>query len=324
MAPRHRFALKTSPEAITQGVVAVLRGEMSQMEAHRTYGVPRRTLQRYIDRIKADLDRHDHQAVRPVRGTEGRNSGRILAIPDTHDAPHRNKDRFRWFGRLAVDESVDAIEQIGDWASLDSINRHEGNETHRGRGKPSFDMDMASLDASFEAFDEGLGPQGRKIPRTVRLGNHEGRIWTFENLNPELFGMMRDRLTGIIEQWGWGWTPYGEFGQTFGVTFVHAPINAANKPSGGVNVASLAGKAALTDMFFGHTHRKNVRTEPKQGGDLITVIEGGCALPHGQVERYAGHGAHGWSWGVWVLDVIDGRIDDFKWHSMRSLERRYG
>src|SRR6185369_14876113 len=50
---------------------------------------------------------------------------KILAVGDCHAGPETPcKERFTWMGRLAADLGVDYVVQIGDFATLDSLNSH--------------------------------------------------------------------------------------------------------------------------------------------------------------------------------------------------------
>jgi len=55
----------------------------------------------------------------------------------------------------------------------------------------------------------------------------------------------------------------------------------------------------------------------------VSVVNVGCALPHGHVEDYAKHATNGWSWGVTMLGIENGQIVDHQFVSMSTLEDRY-
>ena len=77
-------------------------------------------------------------------------------------------------------------------------------------------------------------------------------------------------------------------------------------------------------LIYGHTHKFQIFNDAKIGlTDRITVVEGGCALPHGEIEHYALHSPTGWSWGVVDLTTQAGQILDVSFVSMLSLRRRY-
>ena len=51
-----------------------------------------------------------------------------LVIPDAHDGPEYNKDRFEALGNFIVENKPDNIVQIGDFMNLDSINFFDNNK----------------------------------------------------------------------------------------------------------------------------------------------------------------------------------------------------
>ena len=58
----------------------------------------------------------------------------VLAIGDCHDSPRLpDKRRFYAMGRYAKENKVDQIVQIGDFASIESLNRFDGNDTVKGQ-----------------------------------------------------------------------------------------------------------------------------------------------------------------------------------------------
>lgn len=249
---------------------------------------------------------------------------KVMVIGDAHDSPNLSKDRFRWMGRFANDERPEDIVQIGDFLTLDSLNGHIGNSTFNGRLKGTFLEDMASGNEAMSefssAFKAGYAPR-----RHVTLGNHERRAWLFEDFAPEVAGMMQVEITGLFEQNGWSWSPYGEFHFIDGVGFVHAALNRMGKTYGGKNAEMTICNDAIFDMVIGHSHTPRTWKAPKIGpGNFVTVVNAGCALPDGHIEEYARHNTTGWGWGLNILEIEGGHIVDSQFVSMATLEARYG
>lgn len=246
----------------------------------------------------------------------------VLVIGDAHDAPNIPKDRFRWMGRFAADRKVDHVIAIGDWFTLDSLCHHVDNATFNGRIKGVFLDDILSGKESLSTFDEGLA--GYAARKHVTLGNHEERIWKFENQNPEAYGVMSAEFTRILEVHGWTWTRYGQWHFLGGVGFTHAPLNKLSRPYGGKTLSPIANDAVF-DVVFGHTHNRNSISVPKLGPHQhVTVLNVGCSLPQGHIEDYASVSLTGWWWGVHVLTIKGGQITDIEAVSMRTLQERYG
>lgn len=249
---------------------------------------------------------------------------RVLAIGDAHDAPHIPKDRFYWMGKYAADSGVDWVVQIGDMFSFDSLNSHDANDTLKGKMKDPWRRDVQSAHDALGEFDRGLGSHACKKHETD--GNHDGlRPSRYENMHPEIDGMLTSEYDRLLHQYGWSHTPYGEYFFLGGVGFIHAALNRLNKTYGGKNAEATIANDAVFDHVIGHSHVKRDHTAPKLGpSQHVTVLNLGCALPWGHVESYMSHGAlTGWWWGCYELAISGGHITDFNAVSMLELERRY-
>jgi hypothetical protein len=248
---------------------------------------------------------------------------KVLAIGDAHDSPKLDKDRFHWMGRLAADARPEWIVQIGDFFTLDSLNSHDGNETLNGRAKPPFMEDMASAKEALDAFNTAL-PTDYMPNRHVTLGNHEARVWRYENEAPETAGMMQHELTSLLETAGWKWSRFGEWLFLGGVGFIHVPLNRLGRAYGGKTSENQIANDSVFDTVFGHSHISCRRRAPKIGpSQHITVLNLGCALPQGHVEDYAQHATTGWDYGAHLLTLSGGHIEADEFVSMAELARRY-
>mgnify|MGYP002624760568 FL=1 len=273
-------------------------------------------------------DQHPVQVVlKPTYRVQQRKSDpqatkKILAIGDCHDGPSLpDKTRFFALGRYAKEHNVDEIVQIGDFATCDSLNRFDGNDTLKGKEKPTFKQDMLSFQAAVRAFNKGL--DGSDIKRHVTLGNHEDRIWSFTNRTPEIVDMLDELLFATLDDYGWSYSPYGEFYYVGDVGFTHTPMNMMGKPYGGMHAENQIARDALHDIVFGHTHKRLDKTYPKIGGK-ITVMNLGTSLPEGHVEEYAKHSVTGWSYGVYEIGIKDGTISERTWVPMDKMISEYG
>lgn len=308
-------------------------------KAARSAGIARTTLYSRYEAAKIWRQHHGHEPEKPqevvtiervkprVRMQVAAPSGngyRVLAIGDAHDDPHLPKDRFRWFGAHAKEMGADYVVQIGDWATLDSLNSHIPNDTLQAKTKSPFVDDLASLQQSLDAFDAGLA--GHACKKHITLGNHERRAWIYEDQNPESAGLLTGPLLAAFEARGWTTSPYGQFWYLGGVAFVHVPLNTLGKAYGGQKAESGAiANAAVHDIVFGHTHRERKHTEPKLGPfNHVNIVNLGCALPYGHIEKYAEHNLNGWTWGVYELRIRGGHVEGAKFVSMIELEERHG
>jgi hypothetical protein len=247
---------------------------------------------------------------------------RILAIGDLHDDPYLSKERFGWIGKHAREMAPDHIVAIGDICDLESLSFHAGNDTDTGKFKPRFMTDMASLREALDTLFEASGDLS--CPFDLTEGNHEHRIRRFEDSSPEVVGMLQRDFTGLLKQYGIRNYEYGQFIKVAGVNFTHCPMSVMGKPFGGATATQTVARQASGDIVFGHTHKANVVTSPRLGGEAkVTIIDLGCALPQGYLANYSKHCLTGWSYGIFELIVQNGSIQGYNMIPMDELERRY-
>lgn len=245
---------------------------------------------------------------------------RVVCIGDAHDSPAiEDKSRFAWIAKYIKDTKPDIVIQIGDFATLDSLNTHVGNETYHGRAKPTFINDMVSFNKALEAMQID-GPE-----KHCTLGNHERRLYAFEDRAPEAYGMMQHELHSIFERHGWTFSPYGMPYVVGGVSFVHCALNTLSKSYGGKNAEGTIANDAIGDWVIGHSHRERMHRAPKLGlNNYVKIINVGCALPDGHIESYATHSLAGWSYGIADMLIQHGHVQDYAFVSMGRLGEQYG
>lgn len=243
---------------------------------------------------------------------------RIAMMPDAHASVPLSNDRFTWFGRMAADKKVDCIGSIGDFGSWDSVSSHERPGTVKFSMKPSFDMEFMVVKDAIERISAEL-PKKNKIKKFMTMGNHEARIYFYEDQNPATYGMMTGKWEQLLDSHGWEHYPYGQEVFVEGVSFTHKPFNVMGKPK-----SDAAIRRDLTyDMYTGHNHNKKDEQVPKQGGH-VNYISGGVFLPDGYLPAYAKFAQTGWWYGCQILTIFDGRIEGVEWINMKRLERDYG
>ena len=134
---------------------------------------------------------------------------RIIVIGDAHDSPKIPQDRFKWIGQYINKHQPDYIIQIGDWASFDSLSYFQKNSSQAGKLKDAFMMDIESLRRSIDILDKHI--DNNLIPRHCTFGNHEQRVYKFEENIPEIQGMMKKELHNSFLLRNWKISPYGGF-----------------------------------------------------------------------------------------------------------------
>jgi Icc-related predicted phosphoesterase len=252
---------------------------------------------------------------------------KVIAIGDLHDSPNiRDKSRFRWIAKHIKKVKPDVVVQIGDIITLDSCTHYISDDTYTARiEKPTFMKEMQSFDEALEEFHYVL--KGEKIKKYITLGNHEKRMWRYEDKNPTFYGMCQKEFFGTCRKYKWKVIPWGQYLMLGGVGFIHAPINPMGKEYGGeASERQIANKSKI-DIVFGHSHRAQDIRVPKISdtkNDFTRILNIGCALPEGHIESYAKHSLTGWTYQIVEIDIWDNHIMEVQNISMKKLKKLYG
>ena len=252
---------------------------------------------------------------------------KVVAIGDLHDSPNiRDKSRFRWIAKHIKKIKPDVVVQIGDIITLDSCTHYISDDTYTARiEKPTFMKEMQSFDEALEEFHYVL--KGEKIKKYITLGNHEKRMWRYEDKNPTFYGMCQKEFFGTCRKYKWKVIPWGQYLMLGGVGFIHAPINPMGKEYGGeASERQIANKSKI-DIVFGHSHRAQDIRVPKISdtkNDFTRILNIGCALPEGHIESYAKHSLTGWTYQIVEIDIWDNHIMEVQNISMKKLKKLYG
>lgn len=248
---------------------------------------------------------------------------RVTVIPDTHLQPGVSAERMRWIGRHIAAQAPDEVVHIGDLGDFESLCSHTPNDTFGGKLKPSFLADCAAVSEGLETMAEAMAGMSRKPRQRITLGNHDNRLWRFENSAPEICGMMQEEFAAVLRRFGWEWHMYGEPLNLAGVRYVHIPLNIMGREIGGKFAGQTIARESLYDVVHGHTHRHTVTGYPKLFGERTTVVDVGACMPDGYRPAFAANTQGEWSMGV--VDIIqrNGRIAAVSHVPMFELERRY-
>lgn len=314
-------------QAAADGWVSNDRAFKSRLRAAEQWYqlVPDETLYRPARYQQPVAKLHFTPAPEPVSVLSRDEPRRLLVIPDRHNDP-RHPHRLAvstWIARYGSEHRFADVVCLGDDVTFDSVSRHDKNDTRRGRMKPPIKDDLDNHEAMERAFEAGRDKDWK--PRKHRCrGNHNQRLWDFENQHPENEGTHTHRYMQTLLQFGWREREFGEILYIEGVGFTHAPFNGMGKPMGGKTATHRAGALLCRSLVHGHTHSFEVHNAAKlDPTDRVTVVQAGCALPDGEVEHYATHNPTGWSYGVLDITVANGAILDLAFVSMRSLRARY-
>lgn len=247
---------------------------------------------------------------------------RIVYFTDAHNQPKLNQDRFKWLASYINDEKPDCVIDGGDFDDFESICAHVRDDTMKGRLKGTLMTELEYSNTARKILHDNIKHECDKY---VTLGNHEQRIFDYENNNPSIYGMASGIYLDILKRYGWEVTPFKSYLTIGGVDFTHVPVNGMNKAMGGKRVVTNVAVQSIADVCFGHTHTLGQHTEPKLGHDRgTTAFNGGAFMPHGYIPDYA-KGSQKQPWhGCHSISICKNRIMSISSISMLDLERRYG
>jgi hypothetical protein len=310
-----------TPDDVIQETVNVYHATgYNQRETARQLGVARFVVQK---RIKMAEECGIKPRVRVSGGKVAAEAApriaKVVWFTDAHNQPGMNTERFEWLAKLVNDTKPDYLIDGGDFDDLNSLCSYERNDSWSGKFKPTF---LADLAASKEARDMLDTLVTHECEKHFIMGNHEDRLYQFENINPELYGMMQHAYEEIHAQWAI--TPYRGYLDIEGVDFTHVPMNGMNKPLGGDKCAVHVAVKSIRDCCFGHTHTYGYWEESKLGPNRsTTAICGGSFMPDKYVPKYAKGSSKGYWYGCHIVEISEGRIIGHTPITMRELKARY-
>lgn len=247
---------------------------------------------------------------------------KIVLFADAHNQPGMSLDRFEWLAKLVNEVKPDYLVDLGDTDEIGSLSGHEKNETYKGKMKPLLAADLEASARCAKLLKDKITHPCKKI-RT--LGNHEQRIKTYENNNPEIFGIAWNIYAEIWEKTGWTLYDYGAYVNVGGVNFTHVPFDQNGKPVAGENAVKKVAEKSQSDCAFGHLHYESIIRAHKFGTDnSVTVLGAACFMPDGYRPDYVRNTRKEYQRGCYVLMVKDGRIVSIKNFAMSELQAIYG
>lgn len=247
---------------------------------------------------------------------------RVLYFTDAHNQPCLSLDRFEWLAGLVNECKPDVILDGGDFDDFQSCCTHERDDTQKGKLKPSIAKDLEASAKARKLLHDLITHKCRKI---LCAGNHEARLWKYEDNNPAMYGMATNIYLDILKAFDWEYHPYGAYVNVAGVDFTHAPFNVMGKPVGGDTACKQIADKSLRDICWGHTHKKDEWNAAKFGSaQSVTCFNGGCFMPDKYIPQYSKDTRKEFWYGAHILTIADGRIKSIKsWH-MSELQALYG
>jgi len=230
--------------------------------------------------------------------------------------------RFLWLARMVDDIGPDVWLDGGDSQDFLGLCSHERDETWKGKLKPILARELEYAAQMYSILNKST----HKCRKIITLGNHEHRLWTYENENPAVHEIPTTIYTkDILEASGWEWHKYGEYVTVGGVRFTHCPFNGMGKPVGGENACKQIAEKSTQDTVFGHTHFLSLFTAHKFGyNKSVTAFNGGSFMQNKYVGNYAKNSRKGHWYGAHLITTNGEGIDSIKSWSMAEIEQKYG
>jgi len=262
------------------------------------------------------------QTIKEDIGVLGRSH---FVIGDVQAKPGLNYPHLHAAGKLIVERRPDVIVNIGDFGDFPSLSSYD-----RGTGSAEGRRVKDDMLALFEASDILLAPlkrlqveqaeRGEKLykPRLIwTLGNHENRVWIYENSKPELKGLMSEQ---ILSHRDWEVIPFLKPITVDGVTYIHfMPNSMTGKPYSGMLNGIL--KNVGYSFVQGHKQCFDFARRDLTNGTVINAVICGAFYTHN--EEYKGDtGNHHFRGCCYLHDVKDGNFD-IEQISLDRLQKDY-
>lgn len=246
-----------------------------------------------------------------------------LVILDPHVEAKQNLDRFRRLNKMihAHDGFIKNIICVGDYASLDSLSRHEQPGSRSDQLRPTLDAELKRVSESQEILFDGVDVPTKN--RYMVKGNHEHRFNRWAEANPALADSIDfARDSGFSKHWGTV-KEYGEWINVRGILYTHVPLNGMGQPISGIWRTRTAALQSPASVIFGHSHNMQFSSVPCFGdGNKVRSALSGPAFQDGKLSNYAKNTQTGRSYGV-LLVLPAGKDNGFSFHWITNEELKY-
>jgi len=247
-----------------------------------------------------------------------------LVIGDQHAHYGNTNERADWLSRLIIDVRPDVVVNIGDAADLPSLSGFDkGKRAFQGR---TYEKDIAChLDFQDRLWSPVL-QRKKRLPRRVFLhGNHEHRIWSAINTQPELEGTV-SFADLQLNRWYDDIVPYsGNSPGTVeidGVTYAHFFTSGiAGRPVSSENLGAAMLSKNFSSCTSGHSHLFDISIRTRSDGGKIQGCSVGCFQDY--TNDWAGEIGKLWDRGILIKRNVQQGAYDFQWVSLASLKKEY-
>lgn len=258
----------------------------------------------------------------------------ILIIPDAHAHPDYDNERFSLIGKAIVTLKPEVVVCLGDFADMPSLSSYDrGKASFEGKRywkdiectKEAYKLMMAPLREYQESLRAAHRP--RYNPRLVMvMGNHEERINTASNANPQLhgtFGMFD--LPWYQRGEGWEVAPFNEYAFVEGINFVHHVPMRNGKGLSSKHLAYAIASKTHVSTVVGHSHLLDYYELARPDGSRFFGLSAGCFGHPNHDEGWSRGTDQEWWRGLTLLrGVENGYWKSMAHLSMKSLEEEYG
>lgn len=247
-----------------------------------------------------------------------------LVFSCAHAHPEFPNDRADWLSRLIVDVRPDVVVNLGD--SLDLASLYAAEKGKKGIGQTYRQDINCHVDFQTRIW-EPIKCRKKRLPRRVYFhGNHEHRIQTAINLQPELDGAISFNDLRL-EDWYDEVIPYeGNTPSAFeidGITYAHYFTSGVmGRPISSENMGQAIVNKLYKSGTMGHTHLFDLSVRTRADGDKIYGAVIGCYQDY--TNDWAGEIGKLWDRGVLIKRNVDAGAYDFEWVSMSTIKKEYG
>lgn len=247
-----------------------------------------------------------------------------LVFSCCHAHPDHSNERADYLGRLIADVKPDVVVNLGDAVDLPSLSSFEkGRKGFKGL---TYERDITShIDFQTRLWSP-TQLRKKKLPHRVVLhGNHEQRIQTALDLQPELDGAIGFRDLQLSD-WYDNIVPYeGTTPGTIeidGVTYAHYFTSGAlGRPISSEHMGYTMVSKGFTSCTAGHTHSFDMCIRSRADGSKLLGCVVGCYQDY--TNDWAGEIAKLWDRGVVIKRNVSGGSYDFEWVSLETLKATY-
>jgi hypothetical protein len=253
----------------------------------------------------------------------------ILVMPDPHDNPAVNKDRFTWAAEFALKRQPDYIICMGDFAEMGSLCSYEKGKV-AAEGLRYCD-DIASAHKALATFNKPIDDYNNlhtkwkmkmyRPKKIMLLGNHENRINIAAQCNPNMYGTLKVEDLKYAEH-GWEVYPFLKPAVVEDIAFVHYLTSGImGRPTSGVNHARSLIMKGLSSACVAHSHMRDMSEQLTVTGRKMLGIVAGCFFEHQML--WSSENDRYWRGLVYLHDVHQGQAEPEFLNLETYLKKKY-